>query len=461
MHIFISHSSADAAIAKEMCTFIENNNSTCFIAPRDIRSGKEYAEEIINGINAADTMVLIMTEKANKSPHVLREVERAVSRSIPILVYKLEDVELTKSMEYFLMTHQWISSDKKSDYSEILDFIRGYKNNGVSEKGADNTGISNNAGCIDNIESNSDSNNLKKKETISHKKIIALGMLGVLVIALIISIYIFKFNTPSIPEYNLGEKVVFGSYNGEPIEWRVLKISDDGKEAVLISSDIITMKAYDAAEGGKFNSLNGEDYWSKDTSADYDYDLQIQVRGNNDWSTSNIRTWLNSESEIVTYDDQAPLSQAMSEGYNGYHTEAGFLNGFTVEELNALVETTLSTPGNILAGEKVIATTDRVFLLSKEELQWFEDAQMSLWAAPTDTAIEQDASNWYDIEVSTYGTKEYYWWLREPVENSASQCYMVTNGYTLETLTQANVGTEGFGIRPAICVDLSSECFKK
>lgn len=438
MHIFISHSSADATVAKEMCTFIENNNATCFIAPRDIRSGKEYAEEIINGINTADAMVLIMTEKANKSPHVLREVERAVSRSIPILVYKLEDVELTKSMEYFLMTHQWISSDKKSDYSEILDFIKGYKNNDTSDK-----------------------KNPEKKKAFSLKKIIAFGAIGIVIVALILSILIFKLNTPSISEYNLGETVVFGSYNDEPIEWRVLKISDDGKEAILISSDIISMKAYDAAEGGNFNSLDDEDYWSKDTPADYDYDLQIQVRGNNDWSTSNIRTWLNSESEVVTYEDQAPLSHAMSEGYNGYHNEAGFLNGFTDEELNALVETTLSTPGNVLSNETVITTTDRVFLLSKDELQWFEDAQMSLWAAPTEVAIEQDSSNWYDIEVSTYGTKEYYWWLREPVESSASQCYMVTNGYTLETLTQANVGTEGFGIRPAICVDLSSECFKK
>ncbi len=438
MHIFISHSSADATVAKEMCTFIENNNATCFIAPRDIRSGKEYAEEIINGINAADAMILIMTEKANKSPHVLREVERAVSRSIPILVYKLEDVELTKSMEYFLMTHQWISSDKKSDYTEILDFIKGYKNNDTSDK-----------------------KNPEKKKAFSLKKIIAFGAIGIVIVALILSILIFKLNTPSIPEYNLGETVVFGSYNGEPIEWRLLKLSDDGKEAILISSDIISMKAYDAAEGGNFNSLDGEDYWSKDTPADYDYDLQIQVRGNNDWSTSNIRTWLNSESEVVTYEDQAPLSHAMSEGYNGYHNEAGFLNGFTDEELNALVETTLSTPGNVLSNETVITTTDRVFLLSKDELQWFEDAQMSLWAAPTEVAIEQDSSNWYDIEVSTYGTKEYYWWLREPVESSASQCYMVTNGYTLETLTQANVGTEGFGIRPAICVDLSSECFIK
>lgn len=461
MHIFISHSSADATVAKEMCTFIENNNATCFIAPRDIRSGKEYAEEIINGINAADAMVLIMTEKANKSPHVLREVERAVSRSIPILVYKLEDVELTKSMEYFLMTHQWISSDKKSDYSEILDFIKGYKNNGTLDKNANNSGISDSADCLYNIESNSESNNLQKKKTFSSKKIIALSVLGILIVVLILSILIFKLNTPSVPEYNLGETVVFGSYNDEPIKWRVLKLSDDGKEAVLITSDIITMKAYDAAEGGKFNSLNGEDYWSKDTPADYDYDLQIQVRGNNDWSTSNIRTWLNSESEVVAYEDQAPLSQTMSEGYNGYHNEAGFLNDFTDEELNALVETTLSTPGNVLSDENVITTTDRVFLLSKDELQWFEDAQMSLWAAPTAPAIEQDASNWYDIEVSTYETKEYYWWLREPVENSASQCYMVTNGYTLETLTQANVGTEGFGIRPAICVDLSSECFAK
>ena len=122
MYIFISHSSNDAEIAQELCSVLESNGSQCFLAPRDIRSGFEYAAEIINGIDRADAMLLLLSNTANNSPHILREIERAVSKSIPIIVYKLEEVTLTKSMEYFLMSHQWLNSEKGT-HKQLLNCI--------------------------------------------------------------------------------------------------------------------------------------------------------------------------------------------------------------------------------------------------------------------------------------------------------------------------------------------------
>lgn len=54
--------------------------------------------------------IYVSHSSKDNSPHVLREIERAVSKHIAIMVYKLEEVELTKSLEYFLMTHQWVSA---------------------------------------------------------------------------------------------------------------------------------------------------------------------------------------------------------------------------------------------------------------------------------------------------------------------------------------------------------------
>ena len=51
MQIFISHSSRDASIAVQICERLEKSGLNCFIAPRDIRPGKEYAEEIVKGID--------------------------------------------------------------------------------------------------------------------------------------------------------------------------------------------------------------------------------------------------------------------------------------------------------------------------------------------------------------------------------------------------------------------------
>lgn len=450
MHIFISHSSADISIAMELCTFIEKNHSTCFIAPRDIRSGKEYAEEIINGINNADAMILLMSKNANSSPHVLREVERAVSRSIPILVYKLEDVELSKSLEYFLMTHQWIVAEKKYDFSKILKYINEYEKDNVENPNST-------PGTTDKTDNSSVN---IKKSTNKRKKGIIFIICAVFLLFVILAI-LFIINKKSYtPQYALGDTVTFGSYLNEPIEWRILNLSENGKEAILISTDIITMKAYDVAESGTYNSYNNNEYWSESKFAETDYSTQIQIRGNNDWSTSNIRTWLNSEKEVVEYTGTPPYLNAMSEGHNGYHNEPGFLSNFSTEEIDAILYTELQTSANSLSNEEYITTSDRVFLLSKDELVWFEDADMSLYTSPTLVAVEQDTSNWYDVDVSTYNIKEYYWWLREPVEDSTCQCYMVSNGYNSDVIVKYYVGTEGFGIRPAIRVDLSSDCFK-
>ena len=74
MQIFISYSSKDDIEAFKLCDYLEKNQKKCFIAPRDIQPGKEYGEEIINGIDGSVGMVLLLSQNSNRSPHVLREV---------------------------------------------------------------------------------------------------------------------------------------------------------------------------------------------------------------------------------------------------------------------------------------------------------------------------------------------------------------------------------------------------
>ena len=440
MQIFISHSSADAETAAKICDLLERHQTPCFIAPRDIRSGKEYAEELLNGIDRSTAMILLMSENANHSPHVLREVERAVSKSIPILVYKIEDVSLTRSMDYFLMTHQWVPAKNDGNQVDLLRFADDLKRTGEAEASAIPDGAS--------------------KRTRHRFLLPACFLSAALILCAGIFAAIHNIRNSTISPVETGDTVVFGSYNGEPIEWRVLRLSDDKKQAVLISSQVLTMKAYDAPEGGRFNWYESTDYWSQDSEADTDFDLQILVRGNNDWYMSNIRAWLNCADEVVTYTDQPPHASAMAEHKNGYQNEAGFLHGFTEEELSAIVETQNVTRHNPLYDSETVTTTDRVYLLSLEELQWFDDAKISKYALPTQSAVEQDESLWYQLDYNDFNIKECSWWLREPVEWTSSKCYLVGNGYTGELLRQENVGLEGFGIRPALTVDLRKAVFR-
>lgn len=231
-------------------------------------------------------------------------------------------------------------------------------------------------------------------------------------------------------------------------------MSEDGKEAVLISKNILCMKAYDAAESGKCSYDKEGNRYLKGSAADIDQQLQIQVWGNNDWSLSNIRTWLNSSDEVVKYDGQAPVAAAMGEGRNGYQNEPGFLYGFKEEELEAVKEVENITCGNKLSDRDTIVTKDKVYLLSLEELKWFEEAGISLLAEPTKAAIANDGTSWYVMDMEMYSEKAYYWWLREPVKEASAKCYIVGNGMEEENIYKKNVSMEGFGIRPVITVNV-------
>lgn len=249
-----------------------------------------------------------------------------------------------------------------------------------------------------------------------------------------------------------GDTITFGTYNDKEIEWRVLKLSEDGKEAVLISKNILCMKAYDAAESGRCSYDKEGNKYLKGSAADIDQQLQIQVWGNNDWSLSNIRTWLNSSAEVVKYDGQAPVAVAMAEGHNGYQNEPGFLYGFKEEELEAIKEVENTTFGNKVSDSEIIVTKDKVYLLSLEELKWFEEAGISLLAEPTQAAIANDGTEWYLSDMEIYEEKAYYWWLREPVKEASAKCYIVGNGIEEENIYKKDVSMEGFGIRPVITV---------
>lgn len=133
MNVFISYSSKDADIANNICSFLELNNLECFIAPRNIRPGHLYAEEIIFGLESSDLLLLLLSENSNASAHVLREVEWAVSNNIPIITYKLEEVTLNPSMKYFLMATQWMDANSQEDYIELASSIIALDNIGAND----------------------------------------------------------------------------------------------------------------------------------------------------------------------------------------------------------------------------------------------------------------------------------------------------------------------------------------
>ena len=107
---FISYATADKTAADAACAVLEATGIRCWVAPRDISPGREYAAAIIDAIDRCRVMVLIFSSNANDSPQVRREIERAASKGVAIMPVRIEKVVPTKSMEYFLGDIHWLDA---------------------------------------------------------------------------------------------------------------------------------------------------------------------------------------------------------------------------------------------------------------------------------------------------------------------------------------------------------------
>jgi TIR domain len=73
---------------------LEQTGVTCWIAPRDVTPGASYAGQIVHALDAAKAIVLILSQHAASSPHVLREVERAAAKRHPIVSLRIDQAPL-------------------------------------------------------------------------------------------------------------------------------------------------------------------------------------------------------------------------------------------------------------------------------------------------------------------------------------------------------------------------------
>lgn len=114
--LFISYASENQAIANFIVDKIEKRGYKCFIAPRDIKTGSEYAVEIVNGISNSIAVLLVFSIDSNKSHYVLREINSAVSRNKPIIPLRIEDFLPSEAMEFYLGPTHWLDA-----FPEVID----------------------------------------------------------------------------------------------------------------------------------------------------------------------------------------------------------------------------------------------------------------------------------------------------------------------------------------------------
>lgn len=104
-----------------MRNVLEQNGTTCWMAPESIPGGSNYTKEIPIAIRECQAFVLMLTGNAQNSHWGLKELDRAVNGGKIILPFQLEDVPLSDEFNFLLTGAQrYDAYQKKTEALKLL-----------------------------------------------------------------------------------------------------------------------------------------------------------------------------------------------------------------------------------------------------------------------------------------------------------------------------------------------------
>lgn len=110
--VFVSYASADRDVAFRIVGYLEEQGIHCWVAPRDVGPGVEYGQAIIDAIGEVRALVLVLSDQSNESQFVRKEVERAVSKTKPVLPVRIREVTPSGALEFYISSAQWVDAWK-------------------------------------------------------------------------------------------------------------------------------------------------------------------------------------------------------------------------------------------------------------------------------------------------------------------------------------------------------------
>jgi hypothetical protein len=108
--VFISYAENDKDAADAICHYLEHSGIRCWIAPRDVNAGVDWADSISQAVYAATALVVVFSEKVFESRHVKSEVRAAFDNQKPIIPIRMVPVKPTAGYDYLLGGSHWIDA---------------------------------------------------------------------------------------------------------------------------------------------------------------------------------------------------------------------------------------------------------------------------------------------------------------------------------------------------------------
>lgn len=122
--VFVSYSNKDKIIADTIVASLEQNQIRCWYAPRDIKPSEDWGKAITDAIEVSRVFLLIFSGNANRSQHVLDELNLAISSGIPILPFRVENLEPGGAMRLHLSSRHWLDAFDPSWENHLKKLIQ-------------------------------------------------------------------------------------------------------------------------------------------------------------------------------------------------------------------------------------------------------------------------------------------------------------------------------------------------
>jgi hypothetical protein len=125
--VFISHASKDKGIAEAICGKLETANVRCWIAPRNLSTGEDWAKAIRKAIDSSRVVVLVLSENANAATHIEREIASAFYTGRVIIPFRLDNAIPRRNFLSYLDGVRWFDSANPPAEQSLQAFTAGLK----------------------------------------------------------------------------------------------------------------------------------------------------------------------------------------------------------------------------------------------------------------------------------------------------------------------------------------------
>lgn len=118
--VFISYSSRESEVAREVREKLSARGYDIWMAPESIPAGESYAEAIPAAISSSRVLALLLTEHADASVWVQKEVGIALSCPVPVIPIRMNDHELSRAMSFYLADVQLRDAANANEAAEVI-----------------------------------------------------------------------------------------------------------------------------------------------------------------------------------------------------------------------------------------------------------------------------------------------------------------------------------------------------